>query len=92
MERWCQAAGYEAGEWHELAKGPISAGLSNEIVVFYLGKTLRKVASGGGEGSENIQVHRIPLERVRSWLKQKEDQGVAVDPKVYIGLYFLSAP
>lgn len=87
-----EETGYEAGEWHELAKGPISAGLSNEIVVFYLGKTLRKISSGGGEGSEKIIVHHVPLARVRSWLKQKEDHGIAIDPKVYVGLYFLSAP
>jgi ADP-ribose pyrophosphatase len=87
-----EETGYEAGEWHELVRGPISAGLSNEIVVFYLGKNLLRVGPGGGEGSEKIQVHRVPLARIRAWLKQREDQGVSVDPKVYVGLYFLSAP
>ena len=72
--------------------GPISAGLSNEIVVFYLGKNLRQIGAGGGHGSEKIHVHRVPFARVRTWHKQKEDHGIAIDPKVYVGLYFLSAP
>ena len=87
-----EETGYEAGEWHELVKGPISAGLSNEIVIFYLGKNLRQIGAGGGHGSEKIHVHRVPFARVRTWLKQKEDHGIAIDPKVYVGLYFLSAP
>ena len=85
-----EETGYEADEWEELAQGPPSAGLSNEVVVFYLAKNLRKVGEGGGEGSEKIQVHHVQLKEARAWLKRKESEGVMVDPKVYVGLYFLS--
>jgi ADP-ribose pyrophosphatase len=84
-----EETGYEADEWHELAKGPISAGLSNEIVVFYLGKNLRQIGVGGGEGSEKIHVHRVPLKKVRGWLQQKQEEGCWVDPKIYAGMYFI---
>ena len=84
-----EETGYEATDWQELTQGPPSAGLSNEIVVFYLAKNLRKVGTGGGEGSEKIHVHHVPLDHARAWLKQKESEGVSVDPKVYVGLYFL---
>src|SRR6188768_809784 len=54
-ERFIQAArrelreetGYEAEEWEELASGPPSPGLSNEMVVFFRAKQLRKVSVGG---------------------------------------------
>ena len=84
-----EETGYEAAEWEELASGPPSAGLSNEIVVFFLGKNLRKVGAGGGEGSEKIEVHHVPVGKVAVFLKEKESAGVLIDPKVYAGLYFL---
>jgi ADP-ribose pyrophosphatase len=83
-----EETGYEAAHWEELAGGPPSAGFSNEIVVFFRGKGLRKVAPGGGQGSEKIQVYEIPLQEVAAWLKQREKAGASIDPKVYAGLYF----
>lgn len=85
-----EETGYEAALWEELTQGPPSAGFSNEVVVFYLGRNLSKVGAGGGEGSERIHVHHVPLQQARAWLKQKESEGATVDPKVYVGLYFLS--
>src|SRR5687768_2614072 len=85
-----EETGYEAGDWEELTQAPPSAGLSNEVVVFYLPKNLRKVSEGGGKGSEKIPVHYVPLKEALAWLKRKESEGATVDPKVYVGLYFLS--
>ena len=85
-----EETGYEAGDWVELTQGPPSAGLSNEVVVFYMAKNLRKVSEGGGAGSEKIHVHHVRFKDAREWLKKKESEGVTVDPKVYVGLYFLS--
>lgn len=86
-----EETGYEAGQWEQLAGGPPSAGLSNEMVVFFRATNLRKVADGGGEGPEDIKVHAIPVAEVPGWLKQKEREGLLVDPKIYVGLYFLGA-
>ena len=86
-----EETGYEADQWIELAGGPPSAGLSNEMVVFFQAKGLRKVGAGGGEGPENIRVHRIPLRQVERWLKDQEKAGLLIDPKIYVGLYFLLA-
>lgn len=85
-----EETGYEATDWEELTQGPPSAGLSNEVIVFYLAKNLRKTGAGGGEGSEQIHVHHVAVKNVRAWLKQKESEGTFVDPKIYVGLYFLS--
>jgi ADP-ribose pyrophosphatase len=86
-----EETGYEAEEWEQLAGGPPSAGLSNEMVFFFRARKLRRVSEGGGEGPEDIKVHAIPVRDVPGWLKQKEREGLLVDPKVYAGLYFLGA-
>jgi ADP-ribose pyrophosphatase len=84
-----EETGYEAAEWAPLAGGPTSAGLSNEIVVFFRGRNLKKVCDGGGCGDEKIQIHEIPLPDVLKWLNDKEKHGIAVDPRIYAGLFFL---
>jgi ADP-ribose pyrophosphatase len=84
-----EETGYEATEWEELVAGPTSAGLSNEIVVFFRGRNLRKTGAGGGSKDEKIQVHEVLVNDVRKWLMAKEKEGVAVDPRIYAGLYFL---
>lgn len=84
-----EETGYEATQWTQLAGGPPSAGLSNEQVIFFRAKDLRKTGSGGGHGSEKIRVHEIPLDEVHSWLAQRESEGTSIDPKIYAGLYFL---
>jgi len=43
---------------------------------------------GGGDASENIQVHEVPLGHVPQWLMQRMVQGVVVDLKVYSALFF----
>jgi ADP-ribose pyrophosphatase len=84
-----EETGYEASEWEELPGGPPSAGLSNEVVIFFRGRNLRKVGAGGGAGAESIRVHEVPLKEAPEWLKERMRQGISVDPKVYAGLYFL---
>jgi ADP-ribose pyrophosphatase len=85
-----EETGYAAGEWEELAWGPPSPGLSNEIVVFYRARNLRKAGSGGGAGAEQIRVHEIPPSEAPAWLEEQARRGALIDPKVFAGLYFLS--
>jgi ADP-ribose pyrophosphatase len=84
-----EETGYEASNWTECAGGPPSAGLSTEVVIFFAARNLRKTSAGGGEGSENIQVHEVALSDLHPWLKLKKDSGLWIDPKIYCGLYFL---
>lgn len=83
-----EETGYQAREMSLLTTGPTSAGLSNEIITIFRATGLAKVAPGGGEGSESIEVHEVPLERAAAWLEERSRQGVLVDPKVYAGFYF----
>jgi ADP-ribose diphosphatase len=83
-----EETGYEAAGMELLFSGPPSAGLASEVVTFFKATGLRKVAKGGGEGHEEIDVHEVPLKEVDGWLRRKMDGGLLVDPKVYTGLYF----
>ena len=85
-----EETGYEAARLKRLAGGPASAGVSNELVTFFLATGLRKVGTGGGDDHEDIVVHEVPLAKVTRWLKQKEKAGAMIDVKIFAGLYFLS--
>ena len=48
------------------------------------------MTAGGGVDGENITVHEVPESRIADWLAEKTADGIAVDPRIYTGLYFLS--
>jgi ADP-ribose pyrophosphatase len=83
-----EETGYEAKEMDYLTEGPPSAGLSTEIVTFFRARGLKKVSPGGGDGSENIQVHAVPLAELDSWIATKRQEGCLVDYKIYAALFF----
>jgi ADP-ribose pyrophosphatase len=83
-----EETGYQAGELEYLTAGPISAGLSTEVITVYLARDVKRVSAGGGDDSEDIAVHAVPLREAADWLRAKERGGTAVDAKVYSGLYF----
>lgn len=85
-----EETGYRADAWTYLFTGPSSPGLTTEMVSFYLAEGLHQISEGGGEAHENITVHRIPLPLVHGWLMDQTGQGKVVDPKIFMGLYFLS--
>lgn len=84
-----EETGYAAKKFKFLAKGPVSPGLTGETVDFYMAMDLKKEHAGGGDETENIKVHEVPLSGIKTWLKMMEKKGKAVDPKIYTGLYFL---
>lgn len=84
-----EETGYTADRMERVCGGPVSAGLSNEVLTFFRAVGVRKIGDGGGDGTEEITVHEIPLADAPSWLAQREREGVPADPKVYVGLFFL---
>ncbi|HNX67895.1 MAG TPA: NUDIX hydrolase [Candidatus Omnitrophota bacterium] len=86
-----EETGYEAGTLELLVEGPVSSGLSAEIITFYRALEVVKKGAGGGDETESIIVHEVPLPEVASWLVKMEKKGYLVDPKVYAGLYFIKA-
>jgi ADP-ribose pyrophosphatase len=84
-----EETGYEAGEMQWLVAGPSSAGLTSEVVDFFLATGLKRVGAGGGDHQEDIVVHEVPLQNVRQWLAERAAAGMLIDPKVYAGLFML---
>ena len=79
-----EETGYAAEKWTELVSGYSSPGLTDELIVLFLAEGLTKVAAGGGDASESILVHEVPLRGVIGWLAAR---GLKADLKLLAGLY-----
>jgi len=83
-----EETGYTAENLRYLFRGPSSAGLTSEMITFYRAEGLHKVGPGGGDDSEDIAVHEVPLAEFHTWIAARLKRGVAIDPKILAGLYF----
>lgn len=83
-----EETGFAACRIEQVAAGPSSPGLTNECIAIFVATGLRKIGPGGGDASEEITVHTVPLAEVPAWLAARVAQGAHVDLKVYAGLYF----
>lgn len=86
-----EETGYEAERMVELAQGPIAVGVSSEVVAFFHAQGLRRIGAGGGDETERITVHVVPLAGLRGFLAEKQRAGRLVDPKIFAGLYLAGA-
>lgn len=84
-----EETGWQAEAVQVLMIGPTSAGLSNEMIAFVRATGLRRTHHGGGDDSENITVHEVPVCEAASWLTRKMAEGYAMDPKLWAGLWLL---
>lgn len=84
-----EETGYEAQEVRFLTEGPSSAGLTDEMITFFLMTGLTKTGDGGGDASEDIVVHEVPLAEMPDWLENRRRAGCAIDPKIYVGLFWM---
>jgi ADP-ribose pyrophosphatase len=85
-----EETGFTAKNWSSLLHCPSSAGLSDEMLTFYLASGLERTGPGGGDDSENIIVHEVPLKNISTWIDARRAEGHLVDPKIYSALYWLS--
>lgn len=86
-----EETGYAAELMTMLCQGPASPGLTTECTNFLLARGLRKVAPGGGDESEDITIHEVPLQDLHTFLESARKRGALVDPKIFAGLYFLGS-
>jgi len=84
-----EETGWSAGSLTEVAVGPSSAGLADEIVHLVLARELTQVGAGGGIDGEDIEVHLVPLAQADAWLKARMAAGCLIDLKVWTGLWML---
>jgi len=84
-----EEVGFEAERIERLTSAVSSAGLTDEAVHLVRAIGLRQVSDGGGDETEDIVVHRVPLDSITGWLEQHQRQGWNVDYKVFAGLWYL---
>ncbi len=85
-----EETGWTAAHLERVACGPVSAGLTSEVVTFFVASGLTRIGDGGGDASEDIVVHSVPLIDVPAFLAAREVAGALVDPKVFAALYFVN--
>lgn len=97
-ERFEQAArrelleetGFQGEAFEYLFTGPSSAGMSTELVAFYLTRNAHRVEAGGGDETEEIEVHAVGRDEIGRWLRDRIGAGHLIDPKVYAALGVLA--
>lgn len=83
-----EETGYQAQRLEEVFSGVASAGLSSERMTFFLATGLKKVGDGGGDHTEDIIVHEVPVDEVLQWVTDCQKEGMEVDLKVISALHF----
>jgi ADP-ribose pyrophosphatase len=84
-----EETGWQAEDIETLLTGPTSSGMSSEEVVFVRATGLSRVHAGGGDETERITVHEVPLGDAPRWLCARMAEGYEMDPKLWAGLYLL---
>jgi len=83
-----EETGYRAASLKELLTSPSTPGMADEMITIYFATGLERVGSGGGDGSEDITVHHLPLGNAVAWLEERMAEGLMLDPKIYAGLFW----
>jgi ADP-ribose pyrophosphatase len=84
-----EETGWLASEVKVLMVGPTSSGMSNEVIAFVRARGLTRVHAGGGDDTENITVHEVPVTDAPRWLAAKMAEGYAMDAKLWAGLWLI---
>ena len=84
-----EETGWQAAHVEVLMIGPTSSGMSNEQIAFVRATGLTRIHAGGGDDSEDITVHEVPVADAPRWLAQKMAEGYSMDPKLWAGLWLL---
>lgn len=61
-----------------------SPGMVSEGFTLVRAHGLERVGAGGGDGDEDITVHRVPLATIETFVAAKRAEGVAIDVKLLI--------
>jgi ADP-ribose pyrophosphatase len=84
-----EETGWLASDVKVLMVGPTSSGMSNEVVAFVRARGLTRVHAGGGDDTENITVHEVPVADAPRWLAAKMADGYGMDAKLWAGLWLI---
>ncbi len=84
-----EETGWLASEVKVLMVGPTSSGMSNEVIAFVRARGLTRVHAGGGDDTENITVHEVPVADAPRWLAAKMAEGYGMDAKLWAALWLI---
>lgn len=85
-----EETGFRGRSARLVTEGPVAAGLTSEWLYLVQVEGLERVHAGGGVHDENITTHLVRLDQAHAWLEQKRQEGYAIGPRIYAGLYFAS--
>ena len=85
-----EETGFTAAQVRVLMESPSSAGMTDEVITFVVASGLQRTGAGGGDETEDIEVHLVPLSDVDQWLRARNDAGTPLDPKIFAALYWIS--
>lgn len=77
-----EETGYKAKEMIFLDAGPLSSGLSSEIMTVFLARGLEYTGAGQSDETEDIEVLKIPLGNIYETLLRFAENGNFIDLKI----------
>ncbi|TDR31942.1 NUDIX domain-containing protein [Hydromonas duriensis] len=80
-----EETGYCAAEWLHVTDIHNAIAYSDEVIHFYIAKGLVKQHDGTLDDNEFLQVLRVPLTELESWMRQ----GWVSDVKTQLGIFWL---
>jgi ADP-ribose pyrophosphatase len=78
-----EETGYSVGELYFLAKGPLSSGISSEMLTVYLASNLSYAGIGARDETEEIEVLKVPFAHISEELERLREKGDCIDLKIY---------
>ena len=79
-----EETGYRADRIEDLGDFYSSPGMASESFTLVRASGLTKVGEGGGDGDENIIVHRVPIGEIEAFVAAKRANGLAIDVKLLL--------
>jgi len=86
MRELFEETGYKAETINQIAVGPVSAGLSTEVLTIFLAKDVYLNGSQTLDEAEEIEVFSVSMDRFNEEVKMLENEDTYVDLKLY-GLF-----
>lgn len=87
-----EETGYEARDVEFVMECPSSPGMVSETYSLFRASGLVKRGAGGGDESEDITVHAIPLAEVANFLAKQRERCVSIDTKTFAALWLAGVP
>ena len=79
-----EETGYRAGRIEVIGRFASSPGMVSETFTLIRAHDLTKVSEGGGDGTEDITVHRVPLADVGAFIEAQRARGLMMDVKLLL--------